>query len=145
MKRIHEVVSLDKWGLDALHEVTAVVDAYVRKAAAEALALALEAADTHAWFPVTYSADPADPDQLPSDGIEDRNVADPLAVNVTIALHGGDNIQGPIYRTSLREMLKDDFEFPDAAFDHRYGLGQLSAALRAFADEIDGVIARAHE
>jgi len=122
------------WGITALDELDETITKGLRKALSEALTYAFEDDETYIYFPVEWSKEP-DEEWPGSDGIGGTEVADPLTVYLRVGLECGG--EKPTYEFNLREALAETIH--DCATDGSFstGLGRLSVALRALADEID--------
>lgn len=132
MKRKHGTVSLKIWNLDATDKMLELLGSAVRDAAAEALQLALDDEETYAFFPAIWGD---------SDGCGGPRCDDPLTVYFRIAATDGD--EGPIWATSLTEMIEEEIsrcaeDAEDGIFNEN--LVRIRDALRDLADRIDNAM-----
>lgn len=134
MKHKKYTADLSGWNLDAVEEITGKINASIYKAAAEALQYIFDGHQTYIYFPVEWSKEPYE--AMPgTDGIGGPEVADPLTVYLRVGM--GSEDAEPTYEFNLREALADSIELCAEDGSFSAGLGRLSVALRALADEID--------
>lgn len=126
MERKHGSVSLKDWTLDASENLKSRLEAAVLEAAAEALQLALDDEETYAFFPAIWGD---------SDGCGGPRCDDPLTVYFRVA--ATDGIEGPIWASSLTEMLESYIATCAEDGSWADGLARIRDALRALADRID--------
>lgn len=133
---------LSEWGIEALEEVSKTIETGLRKAMEEVLHYAFEDDETYIYFPVEWSKEPGE--QHPgTDGLGGPEVADPLTVYLRLGLDAKG--EKPTYEFNLREALADSIETCAADGSFSAGLGRLSVALRALADEIDAARAKSND
>ena len=132
---------LSDWGIEALEEVGKTIEKRLRKAVAEALHYAFEDDETYIYFPVEWSKEP-DEERPGTDGLGGPEVADPLTVYLCVGLNSGG--ETPTYEFNLREALADSINVCAEDGHFSAGLGRLSVALRALADEIDAARAKSN-
>lgn len=132
---------LSEWGIEALEEVGKAVETGLRKAMAEALHYAFEDDETYIYFPVECSKEP-DEKRRGTDGLGGPEVSDPLTVYLRVGLEGYG--EKPTYEFNLRGALADSIEACANDGSFSAGLGRLSVALRALADEIDAARAKSN-
>lgn len=134
MKQLKYKVDLTDWHLQSVDEYGQIFGKALLAATTEALQLAVESDDTHAYFPAEWSSNE---DDIPGcDGLGGPEPEDPLTIYVIFAL-GGMEGKDPIFSFSLREVLEK--RITECAEDGSwgFGLGRISSALRNLADDID--------
>ena len=134
MKHRKYTPDVSEWGIAALDELGETISSGLRKALTEVLTYAFQDDETYIYFPVEWSKEP-DEEWHGTDGLSGPEVADPLTVYLRVGLECGG--EKPTYEFNLRAALADSIK--DCANDGSFstGLGRLSVALRALADEID--------
>lgn len=136
MKKIKNEPDLTDWHLDTFDKIKDAIDPYIRKAAAEALTIALEGDESYIYFPVEWAPE--------SDGLCGKCPDDPLTLYLRVALGPG-NDNDPVYKTDLREALRDTIEQTAEDGSWSEGLSRLSGALRSLADELDAAVKKGAE
>lgn len=130
MKMAYGPIGLKDWNLP---EIEKLVDERIRPALIRELEgifeFALKENLCSLHFPVVYSPD--------SDGRRGKPVSDPLTIYMNFDFDG-DGV--PVFRTSLREILKLDMDAVAEDGSYRDGLILVRDALRVLVDDLDTVI-----
>jgi len=138
MKHVKFEPNINDWEIPALIGI----DRCIKRAIVQVLKYAFEDDETYIYFPVEWSQelDQDDPEDFEGggDGLGGKEVTDPLNVYLRLGLDNG--AEKPTYEFNLREALKDTMAACKEDGSFSTGLGRLSVALRAFAEEIDEII-----
>lgn len=143
MKHIKFKPDISEWEIDAITEVTEIIQDGLLKAVSEALQSAFEDDETYIYFPIEWINEPG-AERTGTDGIGGKPVTDPLTVYLRVGIEGGVDREKPTFEFNLRESLADSIDncAEDGSFSA--GLGRLSESLRALADEIDAARAKSN-
>ena len=135
-KRRSGTPDLSGWSLEAMDELTDMVEQHIAKIASEAIRLALEDEyNTRVRWPAIYGD---------GDGeLREKFVKDPLTIYLQIGL-GNDENNEPVRAFSLKDALSNNIL--DCKEDGSYsaGLIRIRDALRRLADDIDRAVAPWH-